>query len=104
MRDGAEVTMLAMRFDLVNQIRKVTVPGAKSHRSLRSLGVKFRVFSDKAIVTDRLSGGGRLAVLSPELTAELLAAPLDDPQENEASDAVTPVTQQSDIEVENLNA
>lgn len=74
---GECVTLLAMRWTLGSQIG-FELPGVTDQASLTDLGTKFGLFFTPAGVTDRLPGGTRLAVLSPELTNELLAQPAED--------------------------
>jgi hypothetical protein len=86
--------LLAMRWELAGQIG-VELPGVTSQASLTTLGGRFGVLETSPPVTAALSGGrGRLAVLSLEFARDLLATPLDDPEEPVLSgDLPGPVTQ-----------
>jgi putative DNA primase/helicase len=91
--DGAVVIYLAMRDRLCAQVG-VDLPGVTDQTSLTYLGEQFGVL-DAALpdaVKTRLTGGVRLAVLSLELTIELLDDPAslepDKPAEAKASDTV----------------
>lgn len=75
--------LLAMRYTLPHQIG-VEVPGATSQRAFKKLGTDCGVFSDgivNGVRVDRATGGDRLAVLSLEMTAEILVEPQDDEPE-----------------------
>lgn len=75
--------VLAMRYELLNQARGAKLEGIKTQKKLIQLGTEFGVFTpvtdgvteDGLIVTDRMTGGHRLAVLSQEFTSELMAMP-----------------------------
>ena len=67
-------TLLAMRYELATQIG-VVVPGATDQNGLGLLGKKFGAIDPEPGVTDRMTGGGRLAVLSRSLCDHILAVP-----------------------------
>jgi hypothetical protein len=91
--------LLAVKFELFKQLR-VSVPGVISAKAFRQAGINYGVFfdeppilSDRSLavsdgssgvrdgckVTDRLTGGGRLCILSPDITLQILEeAPQDD--------------------------
>jgi hypothetical protein len=81
--DGGEVRIaLAMRWELGAQIG-VDLPGITDQAALTTLGERFGVIDPKPPLSDRLSDGGRLAVLVPDLTDELLAQPVEpDPSDD----------------------
>src|SRR5262249_13580955 len=75
--DGEVVRRLAMRWELTTQIG-VPLPGVRDQDSLRALGVRFGAIDPEPDVPARASGGGRLAVLTVAVAAELLDNPADD--------------------------
>jgi hypothetical protein len=85
--DKGEITvLLAMRWELVGQIG-VELPGVGNQASLTALGEQFGVLDPSPGVSTVLSGGAqRLAVLSRELTQELLGEPVEE-EETGHSDA-----------------
>jgi hypothetical protein len=84
--DGQLYVALAMRFELCRQIN-VELPGVRDQVSLTNLGEQFGVLAKSPPVPVLLSGGkSRLAVLSLELTQDLLEQP---PEEMEVMDSVT---------------
>jgi hypothetical protein len=85
--DGELTLALAMRWELTGQIG-LELPGVSDQLSLSELGVRFGVVDPHPPVTTMLSGGTqRLVVLSAELTAELLAVPVDSLPDTASGDA-----------------
>jgi hypothetical protein len=75
--------LLAMRYTIAYQLG-VDIPGAANQRAFRALGISCGAFSDGTLAgvrIDRATGGGRLAVLSLEMIAEILVQPDDDEKE-----------------------
>jgi hypothetical protein len=89
--DGEILILLAMRWDLTEQIG-IDLPGVASQTHLTALGTRFGMIDPYPPATASLSGGkGRLAVLSKSLATELLEVPeesddLGDAYEPGASD------------------
>jgi putative DNA primase/helicase len=88
---GEEVkTLLALRWELVGQVGQ-ELPGVYDQPTLTRLGERYGVLDPDPGVPRQLSGGkARLAVLSPNLTDELLENPAGwpaDAYEESASDA-----------------
>src|SRR5262249_43997441 len=98
---GMIVPSLAMRYDLFDHIG-VRFDATPNQTALRRLGTRYGVFSDKAGVTDRMSGGGRLAILAPEITREILSQPTNEPEEPLLSDSGTPSDSDSGVTEKNL--
>jgi hypothetical protein len=86
--DGEERMFLAMRWELANQVKQeLTAVG--DQESLSKLGKQFGVVHKNPPVPDRTSGSGakerqgRLAVLSDDMTEELLSMPWDAPDDDD---------------------
>ena len=77
--DGQCVICLAMRYTLMHQLR-LELPSVCDQITLREIGIRFGVIESNPSVPDRFSGGDRLAILSADLTQELLAQPDDGDQ------------------------
>src|SRR5262249_52060114 len=87
--DGECCILLAMRWELVGQIGQ-ELPGVTDQASLTNLGTRFGVLERDPSVTTKLSGGQkRLAVLSLELTHEMIEDPADNSEEGPFRDVVT---------------
>ena len=84
--EGQVVPLLAMRFDLFDHLG-IPVDGVTDQASLRRLGVSYGIFSDSPGVTDRMTGGCRLAVLTHEIKQEILSQPTNEPEEPTFSDS-----------------
>jgi hypothetical protein len=80
-KEGEVGVALAMRFELTTQLG-VAVSGATDQASLGRLGERLGCLAsdawlDAEKIPARLTGGGRLAVLSPSLVDELFARPAE---------------------------
>jgi hypothetical protein len=73
--DGAVRVLLAMKHTLAGQVG-VELPGVINQKSLTKLGGDFGVLDKAPPVTVHLTGGGWLAVLSPDIVTELLEEPV----------------------------
>jgi putative DNA primase/helicase len=91
--DGEHVILLSLRWELCHQIG-VELPGVTCQNDLTTLGERYGVLDRQPPAATRLSGGSRLAVLSQDLTGELLedVATLED-DAGVQGDAAEPVTQ-----------
>jgi putative DNA primase/helicase len=67
--------LLAMRFALTFQVKGCSLPGVHDQATLTALGVKFGCIDPDPPVSANRNGRQRLAVLSRELTQELLEDP-----------------------------
>jgi hypothetical protein len=78
--DGEEHVLLAMRHRLADQVG-VTLPGVTDQTSLNDIGKRFGVLQDPPEKVPAVLSGGkvRLAILSLDLTRELLEQPPQDP-------------------------
>jgi putative DNA primase/helicase len=70
-------TLLAMRFVLAQQIG-VPIPGVTNQTALQKLGKKFNAVDSRPPVSDRMTGGDRLVILSHELVGLILAEPTEE--------------------------
>jgi len=76
LRDGEIAILLAMRHDVCGQVG-VELPEVTNQDNLTRIGERFGCLDSKPPAPTRLSGGKtRLAVLSRDLTDELLAVPI----------------------------
>jgi hypothetical protein len=81
--DGELRVYLAMRWELASQVRQ-ELTAVTDQDSLTDLGKKFRVLAKDPVVADRTPGSKgderqlRLAILSDDLTDELLSNPAED--------------------------
>ncbi|MGQ0634225.1 MAG: hypothetical protein ACT4QC_06430 [Planctomycetaceae bacterium] len=87
--DGRVAQLVAMRYDLFDQLN-MPCDGITDQTSLTRLGTRYGIVSDTPAVTARLTGGGRLAVLTDEMTREIFSHPTDDPAEGGFSDSEVP--------------
>jgi hypothetical protein len=93
--DGEEKVFLAMRWELANQVKE-KLTAVNDQEALTRLGRQFGVVNTNPPVPDRTSGSGgkerqgRLAVLSDDITEELLSMPSDAPDDDDPGDTVTP--------------
>jgi hypothetical protein len=87
--EGEIKVFLAMRWELANQVRQ-ELTAVSDQESLTRLGKQFGVLSDKPVVPDRTTGSRqgerqeRLAVLSDDITEELMALPVEVAEEQAA--------------------
>lgn len=80
--EGRIVALLAMKFILFDQLR-IAVPGVTDQGSMRTLGVRYGIFTDTPLVSERLTDGSRLCGLSATLVDEILAQPAEDTASDE---------------------
>jgi hypothetical protein len=81
--EGELHTLLAMRWTLAAQVG-VDLPGVTDEESLTELGMKFGILQKPPEgIPSKLSGGThRVAMLSLDLSRELLEQPAEDPEDN----------------------
>jgi hypothetical protein len=73
---GKPGVLLAMRFEMLGQLNLHPPEGVRDQKTFRRLGIKYGVFVEGAGIPDRCDGGNvRIAILSRELTNDLLAEP-----------------------------
>jgi hypothetical protein len=56
-------------------------------KSFTDLGIRYGLFTDTPCVSGRLSDGTRLSVMTPPVSAEILARVLEDPLDEPSTDA-----------------
>jgi hypothetical protein len=86
--DGEIRILLAMRWRLMGQVG-IELPGVTDQASLTDEGERLGALDESPPVKVRLHAGTRLAMLSPDITAELLERIAEEPEAAPSGDTVT---------------